>query len=170
MNTSNIINLVSSRQYKPISNIEKINNNLIFLDYDYKLNLQTVVKLSNIIDIYLTEAELKEIIIDPLDKLLSKSEKEISVSISNNINNSTLAYYKLNKLITNSFCKKVLKLFGFNLYLNMKYTLEDDRFISVELESSIKVFLFKHKPRIIQPAAMLMTIDDAEDLINSLKL
>lgn len=168
MNTSEIINLVSSRQYKSVSNIEKVNKNLIFLDYDYRINLQTITKLSNTVDIYLTKTELKKLVVDPLDKLMSKRNKEVSVSTVNYISSRTLPYYKLNTLIPYCFCKKLLRLFGCNLYLNMKYTLEDDRFISVESETSIKILLFKYKPKIIQPASMLMTLDDADDLINLL--
>lgn len=170
-NNPDVINLVSSRQYKSISNIEILSNLSVMkeFDYDYKLNLQTKDKLSRTFDIFMSKSEISENFIDPIKELIQRHKQPILDPIitltKNLITPNILSYYSINSLLPDSKRERIKP--GCTEYLIMKFTLEDNLFIHIDCKTSYRYFLFKHKPKVIQPERILLTLDDAEYLIST---
>ena len=51
----------------------------------------------------------------------------------------------------------------------LKFHVTDNRFIILESELYIKGLFIKHKPRSIQPARVVLTISEAQELLAILK-
>ena len=170
-NNQDIINLVSSRQYKSISNIEILNSlsTMKDLNYDYKLNLQTKDKLSRTFDIFMSKEDMTKNFINPMKELIKRRKQPILDPIitltKNQIFPNIFSYYSLNSLLPDS--KRTKAMLGCTEYLIMKFTLQDNLFIHIESKSSYRYFLFKHRPKSIQPEKILLSLDDAEYLISA---
>lgn len=172
-NNPYVINLVSSRQYKSISNIEVLSKNSIMRDefnYGYKLNLQTKDRLSSTFDIYLSIDDIENNFIEPIKELIRRRKQPlldpIITVIKNQIFPSTFAYYSLNSLLYGSQHERI-KTCGCNEYLLMKFSLQDNLFIYIESKTSYRYFLYKHRPKAIQPEKIILSLDDAEYLIST---
>ena len=167
------INLVSSRQYKSISNIEKISKDSIMKDigYDYKLNLQTKARLSSVINIYLSTDELLKNFIDPIKELIKRRKQiildPINTSTKNIIVRNTFSYYTFENLLPESHSLNMAKQHGCIEYLNMKFTIQDKLFIYIESKVYYRWLFIKHKPKAIQPERIILSLDDAEYLVNT---
>lgn len=170
----------SSRHYNSVSNIEKLNSSSSYIDlpdlgYDYSLNLQTKSKLSNTFNIFLTEQELKELIIDPIEELIRRRKQilvdPICVSTSNIISSKLYSIYSLNTLLSDSlFSVSKSKQFGCMEYLNIRYIIEDHRFITMKFKAKYRWFLFRYAPQAIQPSNIRLSIEDAEILVENLAM
>ncbi len=169
MFNSEKINFVNGRQYKSISYIEKLNKNshMRELDYEFSLNLQTKAKLSNVVNIYLSKEELEDVIVNPLKKMIEckDSVKTISKRIKNIIPPVNVPYYDLDILLPDSYSRNMIKVHGCTEYLNINFELQDKRFIKIETKISYKWLAIKHKPKVIQPKVIILSLDEAEDLI-----
>lgn len=172
-NNSDIISLVSSRQYKSISNIEILSKHSVMRSdygYDYKLNLQTKDRLSSTFDIYVSKEELEQNFIEPIKELIRRRKQPILdpiiTTLKNQINYSIFNFYSLNSMLRDSTRRK-LSTSLFTKLLTMKFTIQDKLFIFIESESSYRYFLYKHKPKSIQPERIILSLDDAEYLIST---
>ena len=171
MYDSEKINFVNGRQYKSISNIEKLHSNSIMKDLDYQcsLNLQTKSRLSNTINIYLSINELIEVLVNPIKELLERKNASNPVVIEketkNFITKKVLSHYDLFNILPDGYNRDKIKNFGCVEYMKFKYTIEDKRFIKIEMETAYRWFIIKYKPKNIQPKTILLSLDEAEDLL-----
>lgn len=171
MYNNEIINFVSGRQYKSISYIEKLNKESILkdLDYEYSLNMQTKDKLSNAVNIFMNNEELHEIVINPIHEIITRKNvinlQPIVKQFKNIISYKVVPYYALSNLLPSGYLLDAIKLHGCVEYLNIKYTLEDKRFIKIEASIKYRWCLFKHKPRQLQPNIIILSLDEAKELI-----
>lgn len=171
MNGPEIINFVNGRQYKSISNIQKLNKNSIMkdLEYDYVLNLQTKAKLSTTVNIYISAQELRNLFIDTLKELLEKknslNNESTTVSIKNYIPGKVFSYYGLDLLLPESYSRDAAKSIGCVEYLDLCFTLEDHRFIKIDGKVAYRIHIFKHRPKCIQPKTIILSLDEVEELI-----
>lgn len=164
-----IINFVSGRQYKSISYVEKLKDTFTMKElYDYDLHLQTRDKLSNTVNIFLTNEDIKNCIVDPINTLIEKKNKinlePIEISVKNVIGVNVFPYYSINNLLPDGYLRNKAKYHGCIYYANFKYTLEDKKFIKIESSIQFRCILFKFKPRCIQPKTIILSLDEAEEL------
>ncbi len=161
-------NIVDRGQYKSISNIERLNSCLIKMDYEYRLNLQTVSHLSNTVDIYLDKNELQNSLIDPITEILKNKSLVLETTIKNMVNPVDIAYYKFPRMLHSDFLFDLIKFHGCNYQLKLNYRMEDRRFLIIESSVVFKSLLFKHSPEEIQPASIRLSIDEAENFLGIL--
>ena len=172
-NSTDIISLVSSRQYKSISNIEILSKHSTMKSdygYDYKLNLQTKDRLSSTFDIYISKDDLERNFIEPIKELIQRRKQPILDPIititKNQIAPNTFIYYSLNSLLHDPARLKASS-YLCTEYLTMKFSIQDKLFIYIESKSSYRYFIYKHKPKSIQPDKIILSLDDAEYLIST---
>lgn len=155
-------------QYKSISNIQKISNYpLIHMDYDYILNLQTVQKLSNTVDIYFNKKELEESLIKPFENILKNRDNIYESKIYNYINSEDIEYYKFIKLLHSKLLYNIISAKGIEIEMDLKFHTEDNRFVILESAVTIKG-IFKCKPKEIQPSKLVFSISEVEELLSIL--
>lgn len=170
MNSPEIINFISSRQFKSISYIEKLSSLSPAKEYqyDYSINLQTKAKLSSVVNIFVSAEDLKKYFIDPLKILHKKVNLKRIINVETQFRSYIppgLFYHSaLEKLLPDGYIRDCIKVNGCVEYVSIKYTLED-KFITIESEISYKTFLFKHKPKNIQPKTISLSLDEVDELV-----
>ena len=156
-------------EYRSISNIQKISNyDLIHMDYDYILNLQTFKKLSNTVDIYINKTELAEMLIIPLRNILENRNSICKSKIYNYIASNNVGYYKFIKLIRNKLLYNIILSRGTKIEMSFKFYKESNKFIILKTNVYIKGLLFKYKLKELQPVEITFTIFEARELLTIL--
>jgi hypothetical protein len=163
-------NIIKSGQYSSVSSIEKLNNDpsINNLNSEYRLNLQTKAHISMISDIYLNRRELENCLMIPLKRAKENHDLIQNIIIKNIIPAKNIKYYNLIRNIHSGFLLSILRSKGCRLNLKMEYTVEDDRFIIIKPNMTIGSFIFKHKPKEIQPADIRLSMEDTDKLLSVL--
>lgn len=169
MYTIKTFNIIDNGQYKSVSNIEVLNSSLNKMDYKYRLNIQTANHLSNTVDIFLDKNELVSSIINPIKAVLKNKHLIINTSIKNIINFTDIAYYKFPRILYSNFLLDILKSNGCKYQFDIRYSIEDDRFLIIESKVTFKAILFNHSPKEIQPAVIRMSLSETNDLLKTLE-
>ena len=156
--------------YKSISNIQKITEYpLIHMDYDYILSLKVASKALNTVEVYFNKKELKESLIKPIENILENRDKIYKSTIVNYVDPKDIAYYKCINLLHNKLLHNIISSNGTIVEMCLKFHATDNRFIILESELYMKGLFINHKPRSIQPARVVLTISEAQELLSILK-
>ena len=169
-NSPEIINFVSSRQFKSISYIEKFNSlsPQKEFNFDYLLAFQTKAKLSSTVDIFINKEELVKYFIEPLKvqktKVNQKIIEPIEVLVKSYVPSDLFSYSSLSKLLPDGYLRDCIKNNGCSEYFKIKYSLED-KFINIETIVYYRTFLLKRRPKVIQPKKINLSIEEIDELI-----
>jgi hypothetical protein len=162
-----VYHIIDNNETKSISLIEKLNNSpLIKMDYNYHLVLQT--NADSTADIYIRDREelyntfkipIEYIMDNPMDSLVRKVENYI---YPDNINK-----YSILDLVSNPTLSNMIKKKGCKLTLQVDISMEDDKYVVLDLQMWYKVFLIPH---VIPIHSIILKTHDAYEFLAILNL
>lgn len=164
-------------QCKSVSTIEKLSNSNILSIFSadqtsddiYKLNLQTVDKLSNVVDFYIFGKDnLNTLLIEPLSHILENHNDVYTRDYENYIPWQRIPAYKFPKLLHGKLYDKVHST-GTTMKIGFNFSMEDSRFVVIDSFVTLKNFLSKKSPEEIQPNRIILGIPECRELVEILK-